>query len=91
MAPPDYTVEKTYQLAPYLGAFGSYLMPQWLIYGSKCVSMYQNDRWNVAVNSRYLQSGQKNIILVKNDPPPNFCCLKFFLLFFMSQMNKQNW
>ena len=47
----DYMIEKTFQLAPYLGAFKAYLMPQWPIYGLKGVSIYQNDRWNVAVNS----------------------------------------
>ena len=52
-------VEKTYHIAPYLGAFGAYVMPQWSKYGSKGVSIYQNDRWNVAVNSRYIPSGQK--------------------------------
>ena len=36
-------VEKTYYIAPYLGAFGAYLMPQSPIYGSKGVSLYQND------------------------------------------------
>ena len=48
-----YMVEKTYlDKAPYFGAFGAYL---------KGVSIYLNDRWNVAVNSRYLPSGQKTI------------------------------
>ena len=50
------------------GAFGAYLMPQWPIYGSKGVCIYQNDRWKVAVNSHYLLSGQKPLVLVKNDP-----------------------
>ena len=53
-----YMVEKTYYIAPYLGTFGDYLMPQWPIYGSKGVSRYQNDRWKVAVNSRYFSSAQ---------------------------------
>ena len=35
----DYMVEKTYQLAPYLGAIEAYLM------------MFPYNRWNVAVNS----------------------------------------
>ena len=35
----DFMVEKTYHIAPYLGAFGAYLMPQWPIYGSKGVSI----------------------------------------------------
>ena len=30
-----YMVEKTYHKAPYLGAFGAYLLPNWPIYGSK--------------------------------------------------------
>ena len=64
-----YMVEKTYHdVAPYLGALGAYLMPQWLIYGSKGVSIYKNDRWNVAVNSRYLPSGQKTISFGQNRP-----------------------
>ena len=34
----SYMVEKTcHDIAPYLGAFGAHLMPQWPIYGSKCV------------------------------------------------------
>ena len=57
-------VDKTYHLAPYLDAFGAYLMPQWPIKGSKYVSIYQNDRWNVVVNS----SIQKKLVLVKNNP-----------------------
>ena len=32
-------VEKTYYIAPYLGAFGAYLMPQGPIYGLKGVSI----------------------------------------------------
>ena len=54
-------VKKTYQhLAPDLGTWGAYFMHQLTISGLKDVSMYQNDRWNIAVNSRYLQSGQNN-------------------------------
>ena len=34
----DHMVKKTYHIAPYLGVFGAYLMPQWPIYGSKGVS-----------------------------------------------------
>ena len=46
-----YMVERTYHdIAPYLGAFGAYLMPQLHRYGSKGVSIYKNDRWNVTVN-----------------------------------------
>ena len=57
-----YMVEKTHHdIAPHLGAFWSYLRPQRLIYGSKGVSIYKNDRWNVTVNSHYLQSVQKAI------------------------------
>ena len=37
-------------------------MPKWPVKGSKGVPIYQNGRWNVAVNSRYLQSGQKKTI-----------------------------
>merc|ERR1712127_647132 len=37
-------------------------------YGSKGVSLYKNDRWNVAVNSRYLPSGQKTIIFGQKQP-----------------------
>ena len=55
----EYMVEKTYQLTPYVAAFGAYLEPQWPIYGSKGVSIYQKDRWNVAVNTGYLPSGQQ--------------------------------
>ena len=49
-----FMVEKTYNdIAPNLVAFGAYR------YGSKGVSKYKNDRWNVVVNSRYVPSGQK--------------------------------
>ena len=51
-------VEKTYQIKPYLSAFGAYLMHQ---YGSKAVSIYKNNRWNVAVTSGYLPSGHKAV------------------------------
>ena len=62
-------VGKTYHdIAPYLGAFGAYLMPQWPIYGSKGVSIYKNDRWNMAVNSRYFLSGQKAISVGQKRP-----------------------
>ena len=55
-------VEKTYHdIAPYLGGFGAYLMPQCPIYDSNGVFIYKNNSWNVAVNSRYLPSGQKTI------------------------------
>ena len=37
----NYMVEKTYHKAPYLGAFGAYLMPQWPINGSKGVFIYK--------------------------------------------------
>ena len=33
----NYMVEKTFHIAPYLGAFGPYVMPQWPINGSKGV------------------------------------------------------
>ena len=36
--------------------------------GSKGVSIYKNDRWNVAVNSHYLPSGQKNISFGQKRP-----------------------
>ena len=49
-------VEQTYHFAPYFGPFGAYLEPQGPKYGSKGVSIYQNDRLNVAVNSLYLPS-----------------------------------
>ena len=40
----SYIVVTTYHdIAPYVGAFGAYLMPQ---YGLKGVSIYKNDRWN---------------------------------------------
>ena len=67
MAPPEdrahtrYMIEKTYHIAPDLGAFGAYLLHQSPIYISKGIFIYQNDCWNVAVNSRYLLSGQKAI------------------------------
>ena len=57
----DYMVEKTDHLAQYWCSFGAYLMPQWPIQSSKGVSIYQNIRWNVALNSCYLPSGQKSI------------------------------
>ena len=53
-------VEKIYHLAQYLGPFGANVMTQGPIQGSKEVPMYQNDRWKVAINLCYLQSGQKN-------------------------------
>ena len=65
----EYIVEKTYHIATYWGAFKAYLMPQWSLYGSKGVSIYQNDRWNVAVNSCYHPSGQKSIIFGKKITP----------------------
>ena len=59
-----YMVEKTYHdIAPYLGAFGAFLMS-----GSKGVFIYQNDRWNVAINSHYLSFGQKNISFGQKRP-----------------------
>ena len=68
----NYMVEKTYHttyhMPPYLGAFRAYLLLQWLIYGSKAVSIYQNDCWKVAVNSRYLPSGQKAISFGQKQP-----------------------
>ena len=36
-------VDKTYHLEPYLVPFGAYLMPRLSIYGSKGVSIHQND------------------------------------------------
>ena len=64
-----YMIEKTYHdKAPYLGAFGAYFMPQCPIYGSKGVSIYKNDRWNVVVNSCYLPSGQKTISFGQKRP-----------------------
>ena len=51
--------EKTYYIAPYLGPFGAYLMPQLPIQGSKCVSIYQKDRCNVAFTTHFLHTGQK--------------------------------
>ena len=62
-------VEKTYhKISPYLGTFKAYLMPQSPIYGSIGVFIYKNDRWNVAINSRYLHLVKKPLVLVKNDP-----------------------
>ena len=61
-------VDKTYIIAPYLGAFGVYLTPQWPTYGSKGVSIYQNDNWNVAVNWRYVTSDQKDISFGQKQP-----------------------
>ena len=52
----------------YHNVFGAYLMAQSPIFGSKCVSIYQNDRWNVAVNSSYLPSGQKAISFGQKQP-----------------------
>ena len=67
----NYMVEKTYHIAHYLDAFGAYVMPQWPIYGSKGVSIYQKYRWNVAVNSRYLPSDQKTISFCQKRPQKN--------------------
>ena len=61
-------VEKTYHIAPYLGAFEAYLMPRGPIYGSKGVSIHKNDCWNGVVNSRYLPSGQKAISFGQKRP-----------------------
>ena len=55
----NYMVEKTYHIAPYLVAFGAYLMLQRPINDSIGVSIHKNNRWNLTVNSRYLPSGQK--------------------------------
>ena len=63
-----YMAEKTYHLAPYLGAFGAYLMPQRPIQVSKGGSIYQSNLWNVAVNSQYLPSGQKAISFGQKRP-----------------------
>ena len=43
-------------------------MPQLPIHASKGVSIYQNVRWNVAISSRYFQSGQKTLALVQIYP-----------------------
>ena len=56
-------VKTTYHIAPYLGAFGAYLMPLLPINGSKGVSIYKNDCWNVIVKSCYLP-----LVLVKTTP-----------------------
>ena len=57
-------VEKTFpDIAPYLGAFGATVT-----YGSKGFSIYKNERWNLAVNSRYLPSGQKTISFGQKRP-----------------------
>ena len=63
----SYMVEKAYHIALYLCAFGAYLMPQWPIYGSNGVSIYQNDRWNMVVNIIFFLV-QKPLVLVKNNP-----------------------
>ena len=63
-----YMVEETYHdIAPYLGAFGAYLIPQ-RPNGLKCVSMYKNHRWNLVVNSRYFPSVQKAISFGQKRP-----------------------
>ena len=59
--PTDYMVEKSYHLSQYLGLFGAYFMPQGPKQGSKQVPIYQIDRWNVAINSRYIPSVQKAV------------------------------
>ena len=51
-------VEKTYHLAPYVDPFYAYLMHQL----PKCVSIYQSDNCNVAVNSQYTQLVKKNCV-----------------------------
>ena len=48
----EYVVEKTYNLAQYLGTFGASVT----LTGLKSVLIYQKDCWNVAVNLHYLQS-----------------------------------
>ena len=65
--PKDYLIEKAYHLVPFLGPLGVYLMPQWPTKGSTGVLIYQKVRCNVAVNSRYLQSDQNALVLVKNN------------------------
>ena len=59
----------TCHIAPYLGAFGTYLMPQRPIYGSTGVSIYQNNRWNLAVTSHYLPSVKKSHLICSKTPP----------------------
>ena len=49
--PKYYMVEKTLHIKAYFGPLITYLVPQRPRYGSKGVSIYQNDGWIVAVNS----------------------------------------
>ena len=66
-------VETTYiDIAPYLGDFEAYLMPQLHRYGSKGVSINKNNHWNVAVNTRYLPSGQKTITFGQKTTPTDY-------------------
>ena len=75
--------EKTYHIAPYLGLFNASVTHIWF---KRCFHI-QKDRWNVAVNSRYLQSGQKTISFGQKqrpkkkiqNPPQNY---HIFLYFF---------
>ena len=53
-------------LAPYLGPFGAYLEPQWPLYGSKCVSIYQLLERDSQLT--YLPSGQKAISFGQKQP-----------------------
>ena len=52
-------VEKTYYLALYLGLFNAL--------GTQIGFKIDSDNWNVAINSGYLKSGEKPLVLVKND------------------------
>ena len=60
----EYMSQKTYHIAPYFSAFGAYLLPQWPIYGSKGVSIYQNNRWSVTFNVLF-HLAKKPLVLVK--------------------------
>ena len=61
-------------------------MPQWPIESPKGVTLYQNDCWNVVINSRYLQAGQKPITFGHKQhlkkKKSNRKNRKFFLTFF---------
>ena len=57
--------------------FSTILRPYWGLFNASVIhielkrsSMYQNDRWNMAINSHYLPSGQKAFSFGQKQPPP---------------------
>ena len=64
-------VEKTYHIAPYLGAFRVYLMPQWPLYGYMVIRCFHVPKRSLECGGQLTLSSiwsKKTLVLVKNDP-----------------------